>query len=302
MISIKDKGRELQMINYVIISPVRNEEKFLKLTVDSMASQTLLPKEWIMVNDGSTDRTEELIKEYTIQYPWIKLITLTDRGYYFPGTGVVNVFNKGFEQISFKGWDYLVKLDVDLSFEKTYFEALFKRFTDNPKLGIASGCTFIPVNNSWVQEFDQKDHPVGASKVYRRGCWDQMGGLKPVPGWDLADLLSAQMHGWETALFTDLKINHYRPTGSRREGIWAPKFLQGRFEYKHGYTFGYTFLKAFYNLFARPPIIGSIAKVCGFLYAYIKKEDYLFEKDMRLFLRKKHGHLLRGRFQHMFNK
>jgi len=298
-----DNYKPIQMINYIIISPVRNEEKFLKLTVDAMVKQTLLPSEWIMVNDGSTDRTEEMIREYMVQYPWIKLLTLTDRGYYFPGTGVVNVFNQGYAQIGDKDWDFLVKLDVDLSFEETYFEALFNRFNDNPKLGIASGCTFVPNNNNtWTKEFDQKDHPVGASKVYRRACWDQMGGLKPVPGWDLADLLSAQMHGWETALFTDLKIKHYRPTGSRRDGIWAPKFLQGRFEYKHGYTFGYTLLKATYKVFTPPVIIGSIAKVCGFTYAYIKKEEYFFEQDMRLFLRNKHKQWLRERFERFFKK
>jgi glycosyltransferase involved in cell wall biosynthesis len=290
------------MINFIIISPVRNEEKYLKLTVDSMVKQTILPREWIMVNDGSTDGTEEMIKEYMAKYSWIKLLTLKDRGYYFPGTGVVNVFNKGYEQISIKDWDFLVKLDVDLSFEETYFESLFKRFNDNPKLGIASGCTYLPVKDSWIQEFDQKDHPVGASKVYKRACWDQIGGMKPIPGWDLADLLSAQMHGFETALFIDLKIKHYRPTGSRRAGIWSPKFLQGRFEYKHGYTFGYTLLKAFYNLFSRPPIIGSIAKVCGFIYARLKREDYLFDADMRAFLRKKHSHLLGQRFQRLFKK
>jgi poly-beta-1,6-N-acetyl-D-glucosamine synthase len=285
------------MVKYVIISPVRNEEKFLKLTVDSMINQTILPVEWIMVNDGSTDRTEEMINEYTLQYSWIKLMTLTDRGYYFPGTGVVNVFKKGYEKIENQDWDFLVKLDVDLAFEPDYFETIFNRFQTNPKLGIASGCTFLPKNNHWVQEFFQKDHPMGASKVYKRECWEKIGGMKPIPGWDLADLLGAQMNGYETSLFTDLEVKHYRPTGSRREGLWAPKFLQGRFEYKHGYSFGYTLLKALYNTFSKPIIIGSIAKVCGYIYAYWKKEDYLFEKEMRLFLQKKHAGLLTKRFK-----
>jgi poly-beta-1,6-N-acetyl-D-glucosamine synthase len=285
------------MPKYVIISPVRNEEEYLKLTLDSVVKQTLLPSEWIMVNDGSTDRTEEIIKEYAAKYNWIKLVTLTDRGFYFPGTGVVNVFYKGFEKIETHDWNYVVKLDVDLEFESDYFEKLLKEFDKNPKLGIASGCCLLPIKENWVIEHVLDDHPVGPSKVYKRESWDQFGGLIPVPGWDLADLLSAQMNGWETRCFKELLIKHYRITGARRKGIWAPKYLQGRFEYRHGYSFVYTFLKAIFRVFDKPYIIGSIAKVCGYIYAWIKKEDFLFKEDMRKFLRAKHKKILLKKFK-----
>lgn len=283
-------------MKYVIISPVRNEEEYLKLTIESLIKQTIKPSEWIMVNDGSTDRTEEIIKAYAASQPWIKLVNLTDRGFYFPGTGVVNVFYKGFETISIPDWEYVVKLDVDLEFEPDYFEKLLTRFVENPKLGLASGCCLLPIGGNWVIEDVQDDHPVGPSKVYKRECWDQIGGLKPVPGWDLADLLASQMHGWETRCFKDLLIQHYRITGSRRKGIWAPKHLQGRFEYRHGYAFWYTLLKAAKDIRYKPFIIGSVAKVCGYLYAWLKKEPYLFEKDMRIFLRKKHTRFLKNKF------
>lgn len=283
------------MTKYVIVSPVRNEEDYIRLTLDSVTSQTLPPAEWIIVNDGSTDATGAIVEEYIGRFPWIRLITLSDRGFYFPGTGVVNVFNQGYAAISVPDWNWVVKLDADLSFSADYFEKLLSRFDANPRLGIASGITYLPRNGSWIREDVLPDHPVGPSKVYRRECWKMMGGLKPVPGWDLADLLSAQMNGWETACFEDLVIRHYRLTGTRRDGVWARNFLQGRFEYRHGYAFHYSLLKALRRLFSKPVLIGSTAKIAGYSYARIKKDPFLFEDDMRTFLRKKHKQVLRKR-------
>lgn len=281
------------MVKYVIISPVRNEEDYLRKTLDSVTNQTIKPTEWILVNDGSTDKTEEIIREYMPKFEWIKLLTLTDRGYYYPGTGVVSVFNKGYETIQTPDWEYVVKLDCDLSFEHNYFEKVFEEFGKNPKLGIASGCTYLPINGQLIQEPTQADHPVGPSKVYKRQCWDAIKGLKPVPGWDLADLLAAQMNGWETACYFELVLVHYRLTGSRRKGLFRPKFLQGRFEYRHGYSFFYMSFKSIYHLFSKPVIIGSFGKVTGYIYAAATREPFLFEKEMRKFLRKKHREFLK---------
>ncbi len=283
---------------YVIISPVRNEEDYVELTLKSIINQTILPAEFILINDGSTDRTAEIIEKYTQKYPWIKKIDKEDRGYYLPGTGVVDTFYKGFDKISIPDWNFVVKLDCDLEFEPNYFENILREFDKDPRLGIASGCTYIPVeDNKLIQEPTQEDHPVGPSKIYRRECWEAINGLKPIPGWDLADLLSAQMNGWNTVCFFDLKLKHYRITGSRRKGVWQPKHLQGRFEYRHGYNFGYTVLKAFRHLFSKPAIIGSVAKITGYVYAAINREDYLFDSDMRKFLRKKHSQFIKQKLR-----
>ncbi len=276
------------MIKYVIISPVRNEEEYVGKTIDSVIKQTILPVEWIMVNDGSSDKTAEIITRYMLQYPWIKLINLKDRGFYYPGTGVVHVFQKGLEQVLTNNWDFLVKLDCDLEFRNDYFEQIFAEFIINPRLGIASGCTYKPVKGDLVRESAQPDHPCGASKVYRKDCWKEIGGLLPVPGWDLADILKARMLKWDTRCFFELKLTHFRPGGSRRKGLVKPKFLQGRFEYRHGYSFFYTFLKASKNIFSKPVVIGSIGKVAGYIWAFASRDPYLFDPEMRKFLRSKH--------------
>lgn len=273
---------------YVIISPVRDEEKFLEGTLESVIHQRILPAEYILVNDGSTDRTPEIIDKYTQKYPWIKRVDIKDRGYYLPGAGVVNAFYAGLQKVTVQDWDYLVKLDCDLSFESDYFERLLAEFDQNPKLGLASGCTYIQRAESLIQEKAQEDHPWGASKVYKRACYDQMGGIKAIPGWDLADVLSAQMHGWQTRCFFDLVLIHHRPTGGRRSGLTGGFFLHGRNLYRFGYSFLYTFLKGIYRLTDRPVFLAGAGIIAGYLFAFLKREEFIFEKDMRRFLRKKH--------------
>jgi glycosyltransferase involved in cell wall biosynthesis len=275
------------MINYIIISPVRNEEVYVESTINSVLRQTILPLEWIIVNDGSTDGTRQIVEKYTFVYPWIKLVNLEDRGYYYPGTGVVNTIKKGFEQIENKSWEFLVKLDCDITIESIYFESIFNKFLENPKLGIASGAIFLTDGESETKEKSQYDHPWGASKVYRRQCFNEINGWKPIPGWDLADLLAAQMKGWETRCFDEFKILHHRESGSRRSGFTQGKFLLGRFLYRYGYNFFYTFFKGIYRIPERPFLIGGISLIVGYLYAFISKEERLFDKDMRKFLRKK---------------
>lgn len=276
------------MEKYIIISPVRNEEALVESTINCVLQQTVKPIEWIIVNDGSTDSTQKIVEKYTSVYPWIKLINLTDRGYYYPGTGVVNVIKKGFEQITDHQWDFLVKLDCDVTMEPEYFENILNEFKKNPKLGVASGAIYlVDDDHKQTKEKSQYDHPWGASKIYRKKCFGDIKGWKAIPGWDLADLLSAQMNGWETRCFDEYKILHHRESGYRRSGFTSGKFLLGRFLYRYGYNFLYTVFKGLYRLFERPVIIGGLSLIAGYIFAFVKREDRLFDKDMRKFLRKK---------------
>ncbi len=290
------------MIRYNIISPVRNEEDFVEDTIKSIINQTELPQEWIIVNDGSTDKTEDIIRPYVEKYDWIKLITLKDRGYYFPGTGVVEVVKKGFDVIVKNDWEFLVKLDCDITVEKDYFENILNEFYKNPRLGIASGGIFLVEGSKTKQEKSQADHPWGASKVYRRKCFEEINGWKPIPGWDLADLLSAQMNNWETRCFNEYKILHYRGTGLRRVGLTNGRFLWGQFQYRYGYSLLYIILKSIYWLPEKPFIIGGLSILLGYIYAAINREERLFDKDMRKFLRKKHRKYLIQKISNLFKK
>ncbi len=289
------------MTKYIIISPVRNEENYIEKTIQSVINQSVKPIEWIIVNDGSTDSTQTLVEKNIAEHSWIKLINLDDRGYYYPGTGVVNVIKEGFVNITLQDWDYLVKLDCDISLDKTYFENIFNEFNNNPKLGIASGAVYFVDEKKEIKEKSQSDHPWGASKIYRRKCFEDINGWKPIPGWDLADLLSAQMKGWETRCFDQYKIYHYRKTGMRRADITSGRFLLGRFHFRYGYGLLYTFVKSIYRLFEKPIIVGGASIFLGYLYAFTLQEDRLFEKDMRKFLRKKQRIYLNQKFKSFFS-
>ncbi len=289
------------MSEYLIISSVRNEEDLVEQTIQAVLKQTKRPVEWIIVNDGSTDKTAEIVKKYTDQHKWIKLVSIEDRGYYYPGTGVVNVVKKGLENITQNGWEFLVKLDCDITVEEDYFENLIKEFQKNDKLGIASGAVFLNTGEELIKEKSQSDHPWGASKVYRKTCFDEIGGLKPIPGWDLADLLSAQMKGWETHCFDDYKILHYRESGSRRSGITEGKFLLGRFLFRYGYNVFYAIIKGLYRIPERPYVIGGLGIIGGYVFAFLKNEERLFDKEMRKFLRKKQATYLKRHIKSIFS-
>jgi glycosyltransferase involved in cell wall biosynthesis len=250
-----------------------------------------LPQEWIIVNDGSSDKTGFIIEKYSAQFSWIRLINLTDRGYYLPGPGVINTFYKGFESIQRSDWQFIVKLDCDLSFESDYFEKIIFEFEKSKKLGIASGSIYLPEGRKYIRERIQGDHPVGPLKVYRKECFNEIGGLKRIPGWDLADCLAAQMKGWQTKVFY-YKIIHYRRSGARRGGLTGGRFITGRFHYRFGYFFPYILLKGFYRIFDKPYFLGSIGLVSGYLYAYFSKEEKLFDPEMISFLRNKQKNYL----------
>jgi len=270
---------------YVIISPVRNEEKYIEKTIKSVINQTVKPTEWIIVNDGSTDGTRGIAERYTEKYDWIKLINRKDKGHR-PGRGVVEAFYAGYNQIVHKDFDFIVKLDGDLSFKPTYFESLFNEIEKNPKLGMASGKTYVPKGKKLILERCSDSHVVGASKVYKKECFEQIGGLPVTLGWDIIDELKAQMKGWETRSYKDLVLIHYKIIGWRQKGISKGWFLGGQIFYYLGYLPLFIVTKGFYRMIEKPYLIGGLAMLFGYFKALIRREKQIEDKEMIRFLRK----------------
>ena len=159
---------------YIIISPVRDEEKYIEKTISSVVNQVIKPSKWIFVNDGSTDNTSKSIIQVKKQYDWIDVITRDDRGFRQPGKGIIEAFYEGFDKVKNLSWDFIVKLDCDLSFESTYFESILGEFAKNPSLGIASGKTYIPINgniDNLKLEWSPDTCTRGPCKMYRRQCF-----------------------------------------------------------------------------------------------------------------------------------
>jgi len=181
---------------YVVISPVRDEEAYLRFTIESMLAQTIRPAEWIIVNDGSTDGTAAIIDEYAAQHSWIRAVHRGNRGFRKAGGGVVEAFNDGYRALNTDDWQFVVKLDGDLTFEPDYFEKCLNNFHRDARLGIGGGVICYIENGTKRIEFCPEFHVRGATKIYRRECWDAIGGFWPAPGWDRSRIASVPSASW----------------------------------------------------------------------------------------------------------
>jgi glycosyltransferase involved in cell wall biosynthesis len=254
----------------VIISPVRDEEQYIEQTILSVIRQTTLPAQWIIVDDGSRDRTSEIIDRYAKEYSWICTIHRTDRGQRIPGAGVMEAFYDGFRRLNTSDWEFIAKLDGDVSLEPDYFERCFDRFDADPKLGMCGGMMSCVKNGKLTLESHPMFHVRGPIKLYGRQCWDAIGGLIKVAGWDTVDEVQANRLGWHTRSFADINVVHLRPTGAV-QGIWKDGVKMGRAAYISGYHPLFMMAKCARRLFRSPYIVGAVAHGYGFISAYFKK-------------------------------
>ncbi len=250
-----------------------------------MIVQTMLPAEWIIVNDGSTDDTGKIIDRYSREIPWITVIHRNNRGFRKSGGGVVEAFNEGLSRLSSSKWDFLVKFDGDLSFEPDYFEKCFKYFSLEPTLGIGGGVVCHEIGGKLVLEQTPRFHVRGATKIYRKACWDILGGLIRAPGWDTLDEVKANMLGWKTRSFIDLILIHHKYTGSA-DGKWGGWVKNGRANYISGYHPLYMVLKCISRLFRSPMIIGAVGLFYGYSSGYFKRIPQVDDKLLVKYLRK----------------
>jgi glycosyltransferase involved in cell wall biosynthesis len=259
-------------IRYVIVTPVRNEEVYLGKTVDSVVSQTIQPAEWIIVDDGSTDKTGEIADAASTRHGWICVLHRADRGFRKAGGGVMEAFHDGLHQLQTSDWDFLVKLDGDLSFEKNYFESCLNRFAGNSKLGIGGGTICRLGANVLVAEShgDPRFHVRGATKIYRRDCWEQIGGLLKRTGWDTVDELKANMLGWETLTFEDVKVLQHKDTGSA-DGAWRNSVKNGFANYVSAYHPLFMLAKCLKRVSTRPYFFNAFGLAVGFAGGYVRR-------------------------------
>ncbi|HVB57962.1 MAG TPA: glycosyltransferase family A protein [Candidatus Acidoferrales bacterium] len=272
-------------IKFAIITPVRNEEAHLKETIQSVLSQTIRPCEWVIVDDGSTDKTGSIIDEYASQYPWIRAVHRANRGYRKAGGGVVDAFNDGYEALACGDWDFIVKLDGDLSFAPDYFEKCSEEFQNDPKLGVGGGVICHLENGIQQLEECPSFHVRGATKIYRRKCWEAIGGFWPAPGWDTMDEVKASMLGWTTRSFPRLPLLHHRYTGTA-EGVWNGFVKNGRANYICGYHPLFMLSKCILRLFRKPYVIGSAGLFYGFITGYLMRVPQVDDPETISYLRR----------------
>lgn len=252
---------------YVIISPVRDEERYLQETIRSVAGQTLLPAEWVIVNDGSRDGTGAIIDHSAAVYPWITPVHRGDRGFRKAGGGVIDAFYDGYRALRTPEWDFIVKLDGDLSFAADYFARCFAHFAADGLLGIGGGMIYHHIDGRLELEKQPLFHVRGATKIYRHECWAALGGLLAAPGWDTLDELKATMLGWRTQSFADLQLLHHRHTGAA-DGAWRNAVKNGLANYVSGYHPLFMLAKCLKRLAAKPYLLGATGLLYGYLRGY----------------------------------
>lgn len=269
---------------YVIVSPVRDEEKHIEATLDAVSRQTIPPTEWVIVDDGSTDRTPAILDRYALQTPWMRVIHRRNRGFRKAGGGVMEAFYEGYKALQFKKWDFIVKLDGDLSFPPEYFQKCLEKFHRDPSLGIGGGEICHNISGKLLVERNPRFHVRGATKIYRRSCWDAIGGLWPAAGWDTIDEVKANMLGWKTYTFPDLRLLHHRFTGTG-DGLVRDRVKHGMACYISGYHPLFVTASCLHRLIQKPYLIGSIAMAYGFLKGYLTAPPRLEDRPYHTYIR-----------------
>ena len=274
---------------YLLITPCRNEEDYLQITIDSIAKQTILPACWVIVDDGSTDRTPEILKSASEQYPFIKIVPRKDRGQRAVGAGVIEAFNDGLDAIDLDDYDYLCKLDADLGIPEGYFEAMMVRMEADPLLGNISGKSYINVHGEkWVSERMGDENAIGPAKFYRKACYQDIGGFVRMASWDGIDGHRCRMMGWIASSVDapDIVLKHYRPQGSSQKSIWTGRMRWGRGKYFMGSSLAYVFAVGVFRAKEYPYIVGGVGIFWGYLKAMLTRKPKYQDGAYLKFFRK----------------
>ena len=273
------------MTKYIIITPARDEAEHLEQTILSVVSQHNLPLQWVLVDDGSRDETGRIMDRYAEQYSWITACHREDRGFRKAGGGVVDAFYDGYSYVTHTDWDFLIKLDADLSLRPNYFEECFTEFIKSPRLGIGGGSIYHDVDGKWILEGNPMFHVRGATKIYRRECWMEIGGLMRAAGWDTVDELKANMLGWTTRSFPHIRLLHQRFTGSA-EGAWKNAIKDGRANYIAGYHPLFMILKCASRSVKPPYLTSSLGLAIGFLGGYFRRMPQVQDEGLISYVRR----------------
>ena len=253
-------------MNYYIVIPAHNEAALIGLTLESLVTQTLLPKKIVIVNDNSTDNTAEIVLAFAKDHPIISLVEKKSSSIHLPGSKVIQAFNAGLASLD-EEYDVLMKADADLIFPQNYFETITKHFHSDPTIGMVGGFCYIEKNGEWVLEnLTDKDHIRGALKAYRKETFKQIGGLKAQMGWDTVDELLCKFYNWKVVTDSTLHVKHLKPTGANYNK--TARYKQG----EAFYTLGYGFL---------------ITAIASAKLSFMKKKPFLFFDYIQGFMKAK---------------
>ena len=275
---------------YCIISPGRDEAEFMQRTLDSVTSQTVPPDLWVIVDDGSKDRTPEILADYARRFPFIRVVRREDRGRRAMGSGVIEAFDAGLASINLSEFDFVCKLDLDLVMPPKYFEIILARMVSEPRLGTCSGKPYFVDSKTGVlvSEGCGDETSIGAAKFYRRECFLEIGGFVREVMWDGIDCHRCRMLGWIACSWDepDLRFIHLRPMGSSDAGILRGRRRHGSGQYVMGTGFLYMISSAVFRMARTPKVVGGLAMMWGYVSSFLTRKRRLPDPEFRRFLRR----------------
>ncbi len=268
---------------YVLIMPCRDEAGYIGQTIECIAGQSVAPAELVVVDDGSSDDTGRIADEAAQRYPWINVIHRPDRGERKVGGGVVEAFYAGYEALRTDDYEYLCKIDADVTFAPDYFENIMKKMEANPRLGAASGKVFNPHEGKLYEERMVSEMVSGQVRFFRRRCWEQIGGFVPEVMWDGIDFHRARMYGWQTGNFPDenLHIMHHRLMGSSHRSIFHGRMRWGGGQWFMGSHPLYIIASGVYRMADRPYVIGGLLIIAGYFNAMLRRKRRYDDLEFR---------------------
>ena len=284
-------------MKYVLITPAHNEERFITKTLESMVAQTLLPECWIIVNDGSTDKTADIAAKYARRFPWIQLVHRSPRLDRHFGAKV-HAFNAGLEHVQSIPFEVVGNLDADLSFEPDYLEFLIGKFGEDPRLGVA-GTPFTEYGgyDTARDSFEGENHVAGGCQLFRTQCFKDVGGYIPNPagGIDWIAVTTARMKGWKTRSFPEKRFHHYRTLGTAGKNSWAASFSYGEKDYFLGGSPLWQLFRVAYRATKQP--IDGLALLSGYCWGAIRRIERPVSSELMRFHRREQRNKLRAIFR-----
>jgi glycosyltransferase involved in cell wall biosynthesis len=274
--------------NYLLISPCRDEAKYMRETLDSVISQSVRPAKWIIVDDGSTDSTPQILAEYRAKHDWIEVLTRHDRGQRSVGPGVIEAFYAGYNATNPDDYDYLCKLDLDLRLPRRYFEILINRMAADPRIATCSGKAYVEENGRLVAERHGDDTSLGMTKFYRVSRFKEIGGFVREVMWDGIDCHRCRMNGhiacsWDEP---ELRFVHLRPMGSSQQSIFTGRVRHGYGQYFMGTGLLYLASSAISRINQKPYVLGSVAMLWGWVKSALDRKPRYDDPEFREFLRR----------------
>lgn len=269
-------------MSYTLVTPARNEAQFIELTIRSVIAQTVVPAKWVIVSDGSTDGTDQIVKKYNVEYPWIELVQMPERRERHFGAKV-EAFDAGYGRLKALRYSVVGNLDADITIGDTrYFEFLLRKFAENPRLGVC-GTAYIEDGVKYPSRFTSVEDVFGACQMFRRECFEAVGGYLRLEsgGIDLIAFLRAREKGWQTRTFTEKVCIHHRKVGSAQHSDKYERLLQtGRKDYMLGSHPLWQLARCVYVAKSRPYVVGGALTLLGYLIAMLGGVERTMPEDL----------------------